>query len=374
MTKWLWAKPSINPKRPVPFPHNNTYMPANVSVQNGIAEMFSGNNVVPWHNMGTIVSGLLTAKQAIEAAHLGWKVKCEPVFVGGVQLPFPDDKNSTDCYQGIVRDDNNLCLAIMKGKYEPIQNTDCFDFMDVLAGEGNLKYETAGALRNGKQVWMMAKYNGDIEINKDKHETWLLLCTSHDGSYSLMVQWITVRVVCANTLSLALKTARNQVKIRHTKTWADKVSEARRVLGLTVNYFEEMRKTLAGMNEQIITPDAASAFTRLLFPAKDEKDVPTLTSNMRWGVQRLFNRPEAGTFGQTRWDMLNAVTDWADHEQKLRGKNSTRLESSLLGTGAALKQTAFEILTSEKIMAELLSKPLNMDAASASEFQALLNK
>lgn len=314
--------------------------------------MFSGNNVVPWHGLGKVVSGLLTAQEAMDAAHLGWRVGAVPVVVNGKEL-------SLDDFQGIIREDTGDCLGITKGRYEIIQNKDCFDFLDILAGEGELKYETAGALRGGKQVWMMAKYNGGIKINGDQHEQWLLCVTSHDSSYSLMVQWVTTRVVCANTLSIALKGAKNQVKIRHTESWQEKSAQAKQVLGLTEDYFKAMQDKLAGLNEQPMTEEDMSAFATLMFPAKDEHKVPTKTSNMRWGVERLFNRgDETGTYGKSRWDALNAVTDYVDHHQNLRGENASRLETALLTGGAQLKQKAYDLLTGEDLMLQLMvAKP-----------------
>lgn len=210
-----------------------------ISIQNGVAEMFSGNNVVPWHKLGTVVAGLLTAKEAIEAAHLGWLAKAMPVSVNGIELPFPSRDNSTDCYQGITRDDTGACLGVVKGRYEIIQNAECFSFMDSLAQDGEIKYETAGALRGGRQVWMLAKYDGEIEINSDQHKMWLLLVTSHDGSKCLECCWVTERVVCANTLSIALHGKTNSIKIRHSADWEAKRDEAKRVLGLTKDYFAE---------------------------------------------------------------------------------------------------------------------------------------
>ena len=332
-----------------------------LSIQNGRAEMFSGNNIVPWHKLGTVVSGTLTAKEAIIAAHLNWQVKGLPVSVNGRELPFPTKDETADTWQGITRMDTGDCLGIMKGRYETIQNEDCFDFMDSLVSDGQLKYETAGALRGGRQVWMMAKYDGDLTINGDKHEQYLLLISSHDGSYALQCQWTTVRVVCANTLSMALKSCSNQVKIRHTTNWEKKSSEAKRILGLTQDYFAEMQQTLSGLNQQPLTADEASAFTRLLLPAKDEKDVPTRTTNMRDEILKRYNCPATGTFGQTRWDMLNAVTDFADHAQTLRGQNSTRLESALLGSGADLKAQAAEYLLNPGLDA-ILTKAMAVPA------------
>lgn len=359
-------------------------MSANLSITSeGVTEMFSGRGMVPWHGKGEIVHGLLKAEDAIKAAHLDWNVKAMPISCNGVELPFPSiitdgegnqERDSKDCWQGIIREDTGKTLGVMRGRYETIQNKDCFDFMDTLAGEGLLKYDTAGALRGGKQVWMMAKYDGGIKINKDEHEQWLLLVTSHDGSYSLMVQWVTVRVVCNNTLTLALRGAKNQVKIRHTTKWEDKASEAQRVLGLTDQYFKKMKEALAGLGDDKLDKKDASIFTQLLFKAKDEKEVPTRTQNMRDAILKRYNCPETGTFGNTRWDMLNAVTDWVDHAQVLRGKNANRMESALLGSGASLKQEAFEYLTSDVPMKSLLEKNLKVVDTGSDTFQALLNK
>jgi phage/plasmid-like protein (TIGR03299 family) len=345
-----------------------------LSTVNGRVEMFSGNNVVPWHKLGTVVAGTLTAKEAIIAAHLDWQVQGLPVTVNGRQLAFPTEDNSSDCWQGITRMDTGDCLGIMKGRYETIQNRDCFDFMDSLVSDGKLKYETAGALRGGRQVWMMAKYDGDLTINGDAHKQYLLLVSSHDGSYSLMVQWVTVRVVCANTLSLALRNVKNQVKIRHTSNWSEKSAEASRVLGLTEDYFAKMQETLSGLNQQPLNPDDARAFTKLLLPADDESNVPTRTTNMRDDILARYNCPATGTHGQSRWDMLNAVTDYADHAQSLRGKNSTRLESSLLGSGAALKNTAATLLLSplDELLNRTMTAPSSPVLPQHNPFAALL--
>lgn len=347
-----------------------------LSIQNGRAEMFSGMGITPWHNLGTIVTGLLTASEAIQEAHLNWDVVTMPVTVNGQKLKFPNGEDSSDSWQGVCRSDTGACLGIMRGRYETIQNRDCFDFMDSLVQAGELKYETAGALRGGRQVWMMAKYDGQIKINGDEHRQWLLCVSSHDGSYSLMIQWVTERVVCANTLSIALRGAKNQMKIRHVSNWQDKAEEARRVLGLTKTYFGTIQEQLAGMTDKLLTHEQMQEFTRLLIPANDENDVPTRTKNIRAEINKLFDGGR-GNVGVSRWDALNAVTDYADHVQTLRGENSTRLESSLLGSGATLKQKAYEMLTDESVMGSLLQRnhtPTIAPASTGTDFARLLNQ
>lgn len=345
----------------------------------GRVEMFSGMGLRPWHGLGSIVQGRLSAVEAIVAAGLNWEVEGLPVSVNGRQLPFPSKEDSGDCWQGITRRDTGECLGIMRGRYECIQNSECFDFLDGLVQDGALQYETAGALRGGRQVWMMAKYDGQIKIAGDNTEQWLLAVSSHDGSYSLMVQWVTVRVVCANTLSIALKGAKNQVKIRHSKTWEGKASAAKKVLGLTKDYFTTVQDALAGMNDRLMSKEEMAVFSAALLPSSVPGVVPTRTANIRAEVNRLFERG-AGNKGVSRWDALNAVTDYADHVQVLRGDNSTRLESALLGSGAQLKQRAFEMLSSDEVMADLLKRPHVPAASSAvaasglADFQDLLNK
>lgn len=338
--------------------------------KDGVAEMFSGRGLTPWHGLGQVVAGLLKAAEAINAAHLDWTVSKQKVYTKNGKI------TEIPKWNAIVRDDTHKPLGIVKSRHTPIQNADCFDFMDALAGEGKVMYDTAGALRGGRHVWMAAKIEGkDFTIGKDdKHEQWLLLVNSHDQTYSLMVQWVTVRVVCNNTFTAALGNTRNQVKIRHCANWKDKAAQAKSVLGLADDYFAEMQKTLQSFGTVDATPALAAEFTKLLFPARD-KDGKALeinapaspqTEGYRSVVQRLFNRPSAGTYGQTRYDIFNAVTDYADHFQKV-GKTSSRIESSLLpsGNGQVLKERALKLLTSEDIMADLLARSVAVKAQPA---------
>lgn len=264
----------------------------------------------------------------------------------------------------------------MKGRYECIQNNDALDFLDSLVGHGEAVYDTAGALRGGRQVWLLAKVNGLRKLNGDDHQTWCLAVTSHDGSYTLMLQWVYERVVCANTLNIALKGAQSQVKIRHCKNWGDKEKEARRALGLGNDYFATVQEAVKKLGDALLTPAQMAEFTRVLVPAKDEKEVPTRTLNIRAEIDRLFQRG-AGNHGATRWDAMNAVTDYADHFQTMRGQNSSRLETSILGSGAQIKQRAFDLLTDEDLMRTLLDRPHKVTTASTqagSDFAALLNR
>jgi phage/plasmid-like protein (TIGR03299 family) len=350
-----------------------------LSIQNGQAEMVSGAGITPWHKLGTVVSGYLTAREALQAAHLDWAVAAKPLFVDGVQLPFPTaDKSTEGTFQAICREDNGACLGISKGRYEIIQNVEAFDFFDKLVGRGEAAYETAGALRGGRQIWLMAKINGTVLLNGDEHNQHALLVSSHDGSYSLMVQYVFERVVCANTLNIALRGAKNQLKIRHSKNWAAKEAQAATALGVGQNYFKTVQEEIALLGDALLSKDEMTAFTEALIPASDPKEVSTRTKNIRDEVNALFQRG-AGNNGATRWDALNAVTDYVDHRQSTRGQNSTRLETSILGAGAALKQKAYDMLQDDSFMTILLSKRDHVSTTGANlgggaDFAALLAK
>lgn len=343
-----------------------------ISIQNGQAEIVCGQNQTPWHKLGTVVQGLMTSREALQLAHLDWTVKGMPVTVNGVRLPFPNGKTN-DTWQGICREDNGACLGITGGRFTPIQNTAAFDWFDALIGQGEAVYDTAGALRGGSQVWLLAKVDGITRICGDEHRTFALLTNNHDGKGSLSCQWVTERVVCANTMAIALSGAKNIVSIRHTQNHTDKMDQAKTILGMGQKYFATVKDALETLGQSLLTPAQMSDFSKLLVPAQDEKEPSTRTANIRNEIATLFERG-AGNKGQTRWDALNAVTDYADHNATIRGQN-TRLESALMGSGATLKQRAFDLLTSEDIMRELLNRPvatIAQNSASSADFAALL--
>lgn len=334
----------------------------------GRAEMFSGSNETPWHGLGTVVAGLLNSADALKAAGLDWQVVSHPVFAkNGEYVP-------ANGYQAICRNDTGEVLSIMSDRYAIIQNADAFSFFDAVTQSKDAFYDTAGALHGGKRIWIMAKLPGSLFIGSDEHEKMVLLVTSHDGSYSLMMQQVLTRVVCQNTLSIALSGCSHQVKIRHCQNWQEKEKIAREALGIADKYFETLQASLNRMNEQLLTPDQMQTLTEYWIKADNEKDVPTRTQNIRAEVNRLFQRGQ-GNHGATRFDALQAITDYVDHSASTRGKDSTRFESGLLASGARLKQTAFDTLTSEDLMSRLLAKsyrPQDTATAQSNDFARLL--
>lgn len=311
--------------------------------EKGEAEMFSGQNITPWHKLGQKVPGLLTAKEALKAARLNWKVIQKPIFVDGEVIPD---------YKANVRSDNGLTLAVVGNRYEVIDNDEGMDFMDFIVGSGQAVYDTAGSLHGGKKVWIMAKLKGSLFLNNRMGDTMdrnVLLATSHDGSTGLTMQIVSTRVVCQNTLSVALDGATNQIKIRHTKSYDSKREAAIKALGLCNAYFDNLQAVMNELDKQAMNQAQMIDFAKVLLPdSKSENQ--TRSENIRQEIVTLFTRGK-GNLGKSRFDALNAVTEFADHTRATRVKadgnaDENRFASAMFGSGATLKAKAFSLLTS----------------------------
>lgn len=311
--------------------------------QDGTAEMFSGNNETPWHKLGKVVAGMLTANEALKEAQMDWKVKLEPIYSMVNGKPIESNR-----HKGVVRTDNQKLLEIVGNRYMPIQNVGAFDFFDKIVGEGQAVYETAGSLDEGRKIWIMAKLKGDLFLRsnpKDVTEKRVLLVNSHDGSSSLMIQHVAVRVVCQNTLSAAMKGLSNQIKIRHTANYENKVGEAQKVLQLIHGYYDDLNAIINSLAETSMNQKEMENFVGVLIPSEEET---TRATNIRGTMVDLF-RNGTGNNGKTRYDALNAVTEYVDSHRATRSSNDNegenRFKSALMGSGNALKNKALQLLT-----------------------------
>lgn len=308
----------------------------------GEAEMFSGKNMTPWHKLGQVVAGLLSAKEAIKAAKLDWEVEKTKVFANNKEVPD---------YFAIARKDNGLVLSILGNRYCPIQNHEAFEFFDEVIGSGQAVYDTAGSLAGGKRVWIMAELEGKLFVDTRPNDTIkknVLLSTTHDGSGALQMQIVSTRVVCQNTLSVALAGATNQIKIRHSKNYATKKEDAMLALKLCNAYFSDLQAVINELDKQAFNKGEMVNFAEKLLPSTKEEE-STRTNNNRQEIVDLFSRGK-GNLGVSRWDAMNAVSEFCDHNRGTRTKaggnpEETRFNSSMFGSGANLKNKAFALLT-----------------------------
>lgn len=312
----------------------------------------------PWHGLGTRVEQELTSEQAIVAAGLDWTVKLSKLaaVVGGdADAPV---LSGVDGYRAVVRESDMATLGVVGERYTPIQNKSAFDFFDNVVGEKAAMFHTAGALANGSRIWMLAKLPKSMLLaNGEEIEKYLLLVNSHDGSMCLRMQFTPVRVVCQNTMTMALKDkGQDGISIRHTINAQQKVQQAQRALKLASAYYEGFEQTA---NMLIATPFTEKQMVKVaeaMFPAKDE-DVSTRSNNMRDEVVALFTDGTGmDKIKGSAWAAYNAVTEFTDHKRSTRACGDTsakeaKLVSTWFGSGKALKDAGMSAIEGQIQMA-----------------------
>ena len=329
-------------------------MPAGITETDGMA--YVGRR--PWHGLGTYVEGqAMTSAQAIEAAGLDWEVVTEPVYRGGLgYYKVIKDKRA------VVRQDTDEVFGVFSDGYTPFQNLTSFDVMTAVVGSGDATFHTVGSLFGGRRVWMLCKLQGDYRLdNGEKLESFILLDNSHDGTAALRMRLTSVRVVCSNTLGAATS-SRAAFAARHTSGIMGRVNEARDLLGLRDAYMARLIEDANRIAEQAWSHDEMKDMTYKLLDLDDDVAI-----DMQHGLKApaaskmldLFHLG-AGNKGETRWDGLNAVTEYLDYSKGSRSIDSLdstddnvvsrRLQNSWLGSGGeAMRAQAWSILNAPAV-------------------------
>lgn len=319
-------------------------MPHEIATTNGRPSIaYFGET--PWHRLGTRLERPATAAEAITAAGLGYEVSMASLYTAeGTEVPQR---------KAVVRTDSNQILGVVGNSYVPIQNRECFQFLDAVVAEGQLQYHTAGALGSGERVWMLAKLPGFIRVKaSDDHvEKFLLLSNSHNGSSALRVFFTPIRVVCANTLAIANRRGEGQgVTVLHKGDLGAKVREAQKVLGLAVRFYDNVEVGINHLARQYPTKAQLANYFRALYPNPEEGN-KTRARNTRKELFRLFEEGRGQDIYEVRntwWSAYNAVTEYVDHHRTTRARNdrdraNRRLQSQWFGSGALLKAKAWQI-------------------------------
>jgi len=303
-----------------------------------IETMFYHNVEAPWHGLGVPLNEPATAAEAIQAASLDWQVKTVPVLADlgdGMTCSMPDTR-------AVVRDIDLSVLGTVGSRYRPIQNTESFEFFDSIIGEGQAVYETAGSLRGGKRVWILAKLPDSIRVVKDDIvDRYMLLCNSHDGTSACRVLFTPIRVVCMNTLGSALRQGKGSgCSIRHSGNIKEKVIQAQEALGLATSYFQEFTDISQHLAAKSITSQAQlETYADSVLGIPEEPSTRFL--NKRADIIRRFESP-ANLMPSTRhtyWTAWQAFTEYVDHKKH----DDKSLDSAWFGGGQKLKEKALHL-------------------------------
>lgn len=263
---------------------------------------------VPWHGLGTIIQEAPDSESALKLAGLDWSVKQVPVLYEGQKTG----------HQFNVRESDNRVLGVVGGRYKPVQNAEAFAFTDELVG-GDVRYETAGSLADGKRVWMLAKMP-DTRVLDDVVEPYLCLTNGHDGFSSLKVCMTPVRVVCQNTLNMALKGAKRTWTVRHSGNINAKMEEAQQTLGLAQNYMKKFEEEAEELYSIKVNPVQFDILKNNLFPITDE--MSRRKEEAQWLLQcqlkEAWEMDDLGNIKGTGWGFMNAVSDMSTHRPPAR--------------------------------------------------------
>jgi phage/plasmid-like protein (TIGR03299 family) len=316
-----------------------------LETQNGVAS-FASFREPAWHGLGTVFTEEKNTAEMLATANLNnWNVRLE-------ELQIPSTLTSDKSYQYVVRTNptNNTqtdVLGIVGERYVPVQNEELFAFGDnILDGGG--RWETAGSIRGGRVVFGSLALERETVLDPtgvaDKVKTYLLINTSHDGSIAIQASITPVRVVCANTLNLALgsKRGKNAIKqsfkIRHTQTAEGKIAIARETLGLANKYMDAFDVMAHAMIQKEIT---AGQFNDIILaaypkPEKDSKGAVKKWENKVDVINDIYTGQFNGMISGTAWGAFNALTERLDWYRSARGGNNESMLAAASGFDATI--------------------------------------
>ena len=289
-----------------------------------------------WHGLGTVFSEEVTTAEMLKLAHLdNWNVRLEDVAI-------PEGFASDKSFSFVTRTnpfnpEQNDVLGVVGERYVPLQNEDLFDFGDLML-DGGGRWETAGSIKGGRQVFGSLALERETVLDpngvSDKVNTYLLINTSHDGSVAIQASITPVRVVCANTLNLALKgKAKQSFMIRHTSTASGKVAQAREALGLANRYMDEFDKMAQEMISKEITKAKFDEIVALAYPApeKDAKGSFKKYNDKMDLIQSIYVGEYNNTISGTAWGAFNALTERLDWYRSGRGGDNESILAAASG-------------------------------------------
>ncbi len=320
-----------------------------ISKQNGKGEAFY-TGVPAWHGLGTVVKEAPTAAKAIELAHLNWEVKKFPL-----QAIVEDNKIiSIENRFATVRIDVNKALGVVGKNYHIVQNNSAFNFVDSLVHDGSIRFESAGALKGGCITWILARFPGEFFIKDDEHRHYVLMINSHDGSKAVRILPTNVRVVCWNTLSVALRSNQEGFVMRHSSKITDKLDAVRERLGILTGINQQIEIIMNNLADKPVVQSEVDQFISQMFPlppvqSDTSEKKNTRMVNIRETIEQNFQLMDTTATKGTRFGLLNAVTQYTDHQRSTSGRDDNdragnRFNSIFFGSSYNMKEHALELL------------------------------
>lgn len=294
----------------------------------------------PWHGLGTKVAEAPSSEDAIRLAGLDWNVVQEDIYT--------DQHERIDGFKCNVRDSDRKVLGVVSERYRIVQNREAFSFTDSLLQEG-VRYETAGSLMGGRKVWLLARMPHDYIISGDRFIPFLVFANTHDGSGSVRVALTPIRVVCNNTLNLALNTAQRSWSMIHTGNIDQKIAEAQDTLFHAEHYMDALGRSFEELQRIKLSDQKVMEYIETLLPvpedasAAQKRNVQKLRDNLK---MCYFDAPDLKSVGKNAYRFVNSVSDFATHAGSQLRKTANYQENLFMKTyeGNPLTDKAYKLV------------------------------
>lgn len=310
-------------------------MAHNIEFINNVAQMaYAGQT--PWHKLGKKVPEDLTPEQMLEAAGLDWEVAKFPLVANVDGFEVQTNRSA------LVRKTDNKFLDIVSDDWKIIQNAEAFEFFNEYVMAGDMSMETAGSLRNGQIVWGLAKVKDSFELFKgDVIQSYLLFSNFHKYGCSTDVRFTPTRVVCNNTLSMALNNkSERMIKVSHRKEFI--AEDVKEMLGIATDKLQKYKEVASFLGSKKAKTESVVEYFERIFPMTPGREGEGKQSkNAAVALHLLETQPGHEYAAGTWWQPLNAVTFMTDH---ILGRSSdSRLSSSWYGVNRTLKNKAVDL-------------------------------
>lgn len=283
----------------------------------------------PWHGLGIRLDNPATSKEAIITAGLDWEVRLDNI----AHEIYPEGAINTNwekipSHNAVVRNTDDKVLGVVGNRYQPLQNVNAFGFMDSLVYDGSMKYHVAGSLKGGTKVFILGKIGTTNIVPNDAVDKYLLLVNTHDGSGSVRVLFTAVRVVCENTVNLALRQEKGQgLAVRHVGDIMAKVEQSKEILGIAQKQFGQFEDFARNITKINFNTEMLENFTKAILPSPIDPEKMKRTEARREKQRnKIIELFETGV-GQdipgvpgTGWAAYNAVTEYLNYHRPVRGK------------------------------------------------------
>lgn len=302
---------------------------------------------IPWHGLGNPLAPNQPLEVWAQQAGLDFSIESAEVrYVSGATAglgaihAFPEQKV-------LYRSDTKAPLSVVSSRYQVVQPAEILEFYRDLTEVGGFELETAGVLKEGKKIWALARTGQSVSLKgRDKVNGYLLLATACDGTLATTAQFTSVRVVCNNTLAIALGDSTGAVKVPHRSQFD--ASAVKRQLGIAISSWDGFMARMKALSERKVTPASAEGYFQrvLTYPVGGTSgSAPTTNDSAIKTVMSLYTGHGKGALlpsaSGTAWGLLNSVTEFVDHQRRARSDDHRR-DAAWFGSGATLKQRAWD--------------------------------